>query len=180
MAYFSNFGRVYFILPNGQEIIVNDLTKFASFKQRYKDNPGFFLEYTIRPGERAEQISNRLYGDGRFAWTIYLFNGIYDIDNQWPLTDDELAVFLDRKYPGQDYADVHHYLDEEGRIADPRALRMKHGLASNEAAIGTFGLTSVTIGDYEHEVNEEKRKIKLVDPDQILKVERDLQEAYDV
>ena len=176
MAYFSNFGSVWYQIEEGNFVLLNDITKSVGFTAKYRDEPGFFLVYKIREGERPEQISRRLYGDGRFAWTIVLFNGLCDYDNQWPLTQDNLDKLIVEKYPGQDYADTHHYVDENGDIADPRALRIVHGLKTEADAIGTFKLSPVTIGDYENSVNESKRSIKLINANHIAKVEKDLKD----
>lgn len=178
MSYFSHFGTVWHTLPDGSQVIVNDITKAVGFLEKYKTNPGFYLTYTVREGERPEQISDRLYGDRRFWWTIILFNNLCNFDDQWPMTEEVLDRYIAAKYPEQDYADVHHYEDELGRIADPRALKIVHGLATTEDAIGTFALTPVTIGDYEAAANEAKRSIRLINANHILKVEADLKEAF--
>lgn len=136
------------------------------------------MTYKIRDGERPEQIAQRLYGDGRFWWTLVLFNGLCNFDDQWPRTVDGLEKHIETTYPWNDYADVHHYVDEDGKVADPRALKIVRGLRSEADAIGSFALTPVSIGDYEMAENEKKRQIKLINANYINKVERDLREAF--
>lgn len=178
MSYFSKFGTTWFMLPDGTQIIVNDITKFATFLAQYKSNPQLFLEYKVRPGERPEQISRKLYGTRDYWWTIILFNDLYRFDEQWPLTDENLDKHIALLYPEQDYADVHHYEDEMGAWADPRALMMVHKLHSIEDAIGTFNLKPITIGDHEFKLNQAKRNIRLINANLINKVASDLKEQF--
>lgn len=178
MSYFSHFGSVWFTLENGNQVVMNDITKFASFIDKYKSNPTFFLDYLIHEGERPEQISEKLYGTRRFWWTIILVNDLYQFDDQWPMTDEVLDKYVTAKYPEQDYADIIHYVDENGNVADPRALAMVYKLSNEKDAIATFALTPVTIGDYEFAANQKKRQIKLINANMINDVEASLKEEF--
>jgi hypothetical protein len=177
MTYFSNFGRVWHTLPNGTQIIINDTTRFVSFAEKYRKNPRLNLKYTIADGDRPDLISYRLYGSVDYWWTILLLNSIQTSED-WPKTSDELDRYISIKYPFQDTNDPHHYEDVYGLVADPRAIRIKRNLASDQDAIVAANLTPISILDYETQENDKKRNILLIDPGQILRVDEEMKELF--
>lgn len=180
MTFFSNFGNVWHTLPNGQTVLLNDITKYITIPQRFRNDSRYYLEYSIKEGDRPDLISNRLYGTVDYAWTILIMNGLSDMENKWPRSQVRLEEFIAEKYPFQNSLDVHHYEDENGLVQDPLALRLANGFHNENMAIVNYGLQPVSIFDHEYNLNEEKRKIKLLDPDYILEVDRQVKEAFNV
>lgn len=179
MSFFSNFGQVWFTLPNKDKIQINNITKFVALSGVYADDPRFSLTYRIADGDRPELISNRLYGDMKYWWTILLLNNIQRYEDQWPRNDEQLDAYIEKKYPYNEPTDIHHYVSLDGTITDPMAIKIKYELASEGDAIVRAGLTSVTIYDYETEVNDAKRNIRLIDPDRISSLNQELKDAFE-
>lgn len=177
-SYFRNLGRVWHKLPNGEQILLNDITKFAVFREQYQKNSQLFILYVIKDGDRPEVLSKRLYETRNYWWTILLFNNIYDVDTQWPLNESQLQEYIHITYPNNDSIDVHHYVDASGLVADLRALKTVSGIADDALVVLRFSLTPVSIQEYEMGINDAKRQIRLIDPDIIGQVDVDLQRGF--
>jgi hypothetical protein len=172
--YFTHMGRVWHGLKDGSQIHINNITKFCEFEKRFKQNPHAFLDYTVKDDERAEVLSKRLYGSGRFWWSIYLFNNIYDVDAQWPLNQEQLSAYIRRQYPDNDPIDTLYYTDTQGNVADLDALKALSQVFDTSMVVARYGLSAVSIQEHETRVNDQKRAIRMVDPTQITFVESEL------
>lgn len=117
-SFFAAHGNVWYTLQDGSQITMNDLTVFANFAKTWKLRTELQLEYDVRDGDTPSLISNRLYDSVEYWWTILLLNDIYDMEDQWPRNYDDLNVYIEKKYPGQNKNAVHHYIDPNGLIVD--------------------------------------------------------------
>lgn len=176
--YFRHLGRIWHTLPNGNQVLLNDITKFSIFRENFQRNSQLFLLHVIRDNERPEIISKRLYGTRDYWWTILLFNNIVNIDEQWPLSESQLQSYIKKTYPNQDPIDIHHYVDASGLIVDLPALKAISGIPSDSLVVARYALTPVSIQEYETQKNDEKRNIDLIDPDIIGQVSVDLARAF--
>ena len=135
MAYFKPMGSVWHTLPNGEIVLLNDVTVFADFPKLWKDDARVQLQYVIRDGELPHMISDRLYGSVELWWTILKVNDIYDLENQWPRSQSQLSKYIASKYPGKTLDDIHHYVNAHGLVADLLSLRYEMGLTSDSQVI---------------------------------------------
>ena len=102
--------------------------------------------YVVREGETPEIISEKVYGSPLYHWVVMLCNERYNYVDDYPLTQYELEKHITAKYGSGNEYDTHHYIDTNGNIVD-----------------STQG-TSVSNYDYETDLNESKRRIKLISP----------------
>ena len=63
---------------------------FANFMQ--------FDKYEIVGDERPDNVSEKVYGRDDLDWVVLLSNNIIDINNEWPLSQSQLNIFLSDKY----------------------------------------------------------------------------------
>jgi len=91
------------VLNYSNKLSTNILVKIK-FDQSIQNNLAIFYPYTIQQGERADQISERYYGDPTYDWIIYLSNNIVDPYYDWPKNIEEFNEFLIAKYVNLDYA----------------------------------------------------------------------------
>lgn len=178
MSFFSNFGFVAHELPNGESVIINNVTKFANIIGKYRYDPRLNITYTIKDDETPEILSDRLYGSVRFWWSVLLLNDIGDMFSEWPLSEDALERLVAEKYWGLDPMDTHHYEDPYGDEVDPYALWRVGEFSSPYNAIDTLKLIPISNYEYEYRRNELKKNILLVDPGHIGNLERELVEAF--
>lgn len=90
-----------------------------------------------------------------------LCNERYDYINDFPLTQYELDKHITAKYGSGNEYDTHHYVNNAGFVVS----------SDNSEA------SPISNSDYEYQMNEEKRRIKLITPqllDTILKNFKDM------
>lgn len=165
MSFFSKFGTQWYKFSDGSYSLINDITKFAAFKETWINEPRAQLKYKVKDGELPHTISSKVYDTVNYWWTILLLNRIESLEDQWVRTSSELDQYIADKYPFNNGSDPHHYILPNGTVTDIRAVKLDLGLTNDLDAIAAAGLTSVSIYDYELMINENKRNIILVDPD---------------
>lgn len=173
MTYFASHGSVWYTLEDGSQLMMNDLTVFANFNAKWREQSNLQLQYEIRDGDTPALLSNRLYDTVKYWWTILLINNISDMTEQWPRTYDDLNIYIEQKYPNNSKYDAHHYIDPAGLVVDLLSQRIKYGVLTDAEAIEEGGLEAVSIEEYETALNENKRNIILVDPDFISLVQKE-------
>lgn len=91
--YFSFFPTLLY----GNTAVTNIIAK-VQFDKSVTENLATFYPYTIREGERADQIAQHYYDDPRYDWVIYLSNNITDPYYEWPMSESTLSGFIKEKY----------------------------------------------------------------------------------
>lgn len=100
------------------------------FRDFYTDNSGYatdlFVEFSIKDGARADQISESVYGDANYDWVILLTNHVKNYYQDWPLTQSEFENYVYEKY-GDTGEGIHHYetveiQDDLGQIVQPAGI----------------------------------------------------------
>lgn len=102
MKYFEQFPTINY---EGQN--VKDITRRNSFTSIFADNPSLYLPFTIKEGERPEDIANYYYGSTDYTWLVYMANNILDPYLQWPMAEADFNNYLIEKYG-----------EESGRVGD--------------------------------------------------------------
>ena len=125
-------------------------------RQKVKVNTMFFDTYDVKNGETPESIAFKLYDNAELHWVVMLVNNITDRFHDWPMTEAQFLNFINDKYSNPDA--VHHY-----------EIEQESGDTSIKINIGTDNTdypTATLITNYEHEqeVQDNKRKIRLLDP----------------
>lgn len=106
----------------------------------------YFIDYSIKDSDTAENIAYRLWTDSSLAWIIYYVNGIIDPFFDWPLRTDELMGYVENKYGKLDVYGVHHY-EKDGKVVNYKD--------------GDKAIKTVTNYEYEFILNNKKRNILL-------------------
>lgn len=178
-TYFTHFPIVEY---NG--VSVRDISRRTNFIQSTLSNPYVFLPYTVKDGEKPEDIAHNYYGSVSATWLVLMANNIVDPYTQWPMTIDMLANYITNKYgsfSGKTGADVVYWSQNETildnilyyyKIADsgielkvsPDTFPYVYDIGNN--IIGrevTEGWTAMRVYDYENMTNEAKREIQVVE-----------------
>lgn len=79
-------------------VLVRDITRRVNFLRQTVENPYVFLPYTIKDGERAEDIAYHYYGDPNYVWLVYLSNNIIDPYHEWPMDSETFNQYIIDKY----------------------------------------------------------------------------------
>jgi hypothetical protein len=91
--YFSNFPLIQY----GGET-VRDISRRSKVVDEVFSDPYVFLPYTIREGEKPEDVAYYYYGTVDDTWLVLLANNITDPYAQWPLDDEEFNQYFINKY----------------------------------------------------------------------------------
>ena len=183
--YFSNFPNIEYawkINKAGKPISCPIKDYFHLMKVRddlYKYDT-LYDNYYIKNAQRPDEISVELYDDEQFYWIILQINDITDYWNQWPLHDNELEDFINRKYGSEEVADAVRFYETEpqydsnGNVIYPGGVRVMEGFVyPPELGISYQPPSAVTNRQYEWRLNDEKREIQVIQPKYISDFVRD-------
>jgi hypothetical protein len=98
--YFNYFPKTFYTSNNdvnGVEAVTNIIARFA-FDSQLKENSSAFYPYQIQDSDTPEIIADKYYGNVEYHWVVLLFNSIIDPQFDWPLKNDTLIDYIDKKY----------------------------------------------------------------------------------
>jgi len=163
MSYFKYFPTRWHELPTGEKVLLCNITRRFAISESARTNQTLLLDYTIKGNERPEVLSYRLYDTTDYWWLVLMINNIMDVNEGWPLNAVELEALIDLKY-GNDRGKVHHWVDLEGNITDPRGVKIVNGFETMRDAATYMSLVPISNEIHETMVNDAKRKIVMIDP----------------
>lgn len=148
--YFKAFPKFLYDFKYGnttKTTVVTDITRNIRFRKEVLENVTLFDEYDIVDGETPEIVAEKIYGDPEYHWIIMLSNQKHDYISDFPLSEQALVKHIIATYGAQRYA-IRHYVNAKGFVVNSTAT----------------GAVSVSNDDYERDLNESKRRIKVISP----------------
>jgi hypothetical protein len=177
------------------------LSKNLFRRVRFRDNLNALYvastRYTVQQGETPEQISTKQYGSPEWYWTILILNNIIDVHNDWPVSDYELDLAIEKQY-GDTQDDTKFWETKE--VYEGNNLVLEGGviIEYNEGRTeqqsvnyypsftfknftATQLMNKVTNREFEYRKNEEKKEIFLIKPEFLTTMQEEIQTlfAYD-
>lgn len=162
MAYFTNFPKGYYdIKGDGQVKLVTDLMRRIKVRSKIRDEASLYQTYDVPNGERPETTAFKHFGDTELHWVILMTNDITDAYYEWPLSEQDFETYVRDKYANPDA--VHHYevTQSSGRQTGNGPEDYSHKVQVNSDAVGA---QSVSNYEYEQRLQDERRTIKLLQP----------------
>ena len=151
---------------------------FKSYRKYFDEVAGNFIlkDYKITGNPRPELLSHQIYGNVGYYWVILMLNNIYDPFHGWIKSQEQIHASCIQKYQNLEHKEntVLYHLDANGN----KHYRMvEHPIGSkNWYDIGDVGfnyvqfvgvLVPITAIEHEMNLNEEKRNIKIISPNEI-------------
>lgn len=133
---FTNFPKTSEGIPN--------LTIRIDFIKKIKENAVLFEYVQVKEGQTPEQLAYQIYGDPQLYWILLMVNDIDDLYQGWCMSDSQLYDFVSEKYGVENIYSIHHYENSDGDWT--------RTVTSNSTSNFT----------YEQDLNEEKRKVKIL------------------
>jgi len=160
--YFSKFPKGnYDIKGNGNQKLVTDLFRRIKLRSKISDESSLYDVYDVPNGEKPEDTAYKHFGDPELHWVILITNNITDRYYGWPLTDQDFETYVRNKYTNPDA--IHHY--EITQSSGPQKGNgpddYSHKIEVNSTQVGA---QSVSNREYEQRLQDEKRQIKLLQP----------------
>ena len=105
MKYFSLLPTTTVTDGNNNSVILKNLLVRAQLIPKLSKNPLIFYEYSIQEDDTPEIIANKYYGDPYRYWIVLYGNpSIVDPQMDWPIEQNSLISFIDKKYQATEYA----------------------------------------------------------------------------
>lgn len=90
------FGSIPNIFYNGK--VVTDISRRVAVLKKFDTSPYAYFSYTVKDGDRPEDIAYYYYGDVDKTWIVLLSNNIIDTYSQWPLGAEDFDSYVFNKY----------------------------------------------------------------------------------
>lgn len=155
--YFKEFPDIYYLYNiNGEEVlkVVKDITQNVRLRKQILENVTLYDEYDVREGETPEIVSDKIYGSPYYHWVIMLANQKYNYVEDWPKNYHQLEEYILEKYGTIEEAYATHHWE-------------KNGFVVNSDAEGAYPVSNY---QYEEQLNDQKRTIKLIAPSLLNKI----------
>jgi hypothetical protein len=185
MQYFNTLPKLIKTDDKGSSLLLTNILARANLLQNFLSSPAIYYEYDIQDGDTPEIIAHKYYGDVYRYWVVLFANQIIDPQWQWPMSGDVFKSYIDSKYtlatPAVNpYTTVHHYekqintLDISTNITTTNKISISQNTYNSlttsttnySLATGTVKVTIsknlINIYDYELQLNEDKRSIKIL------------------
>ena len=199
MGYFNELPNLDYLsqLPDANSnetyITVKNLFKRAKLRTDIINIITAFQYYQIKDNERPDVVASKLYDDSELDWVILITNNITNIREEWPLSNQNLYYYMIDKYGSdENISGIHHYettevKDEYNRLVVPSGLQVDSNYSItysklNNALVTVSPVKSVTNYEYETDMNEKKRLIRILKPEYLSVVITDLRNImrYDI
>jgi hypothetical protein len=181
MGYFNELPNLEYLsqLPdantNETYITVKNLFKRAKLRTDIINIITAFKYYQIKDNERPDVVASKLYEDSELDWVILITNNIINVREQWPLSNQDLYYNKIDKYGSdENIANIHHHettevKDEYNRLVVPSGLQVDSNYSItysklDNALVTVSPVKSVSNYEYETDLNEKKRKIRVLKP----------------
>ena len=158
--YFSKFPMmVYDVKGNKSYKLLPHILRRVKLRSGLRSSRFVFDKYSVKEGERPEDIAFKYYGDPEYHWVILLVNNVTYRYYQWPMPAADFADFLTDKYGAGNEDSVHHYelAQTSGKTT---SIDDSHMLEVNS---DTSGATTITNREYEEREQNRIRDIRLLD-----------------
>jgi len=205
MYYFKTLPKIITPDQNGYPILMTNLLSRASIVQELLNNPMQFYEYAIQEGDTPEIVAEKYYGDPFKYWIVLFSNQILDPVWEWPMSYSSLLEYIDSKYATEaedagktpyEYVNttVHEYKKiitttdvftrnetvKEVSITEDDYNTLSESTTTYDIPGGTSCIVAitkniVTLFDYEENLNETRRQIKLLNSIYAGEMEQQLQ-----
>ncbi len=168
----------YYPYINYNNIKGTHLLRKVEVINNYLSDYSRFYTYVVKEGERPDIIAHKEYGDSTLDWIVYLVNNVQDPYYDWVMDEKQFRVYLEQKYnTAVERLDstlltssIKHYYyaglnsDTAEDIASYNYVMSvetyDYKLSQNVNSVA--GWQPKTIFDYENELNEQRRTIKLL------------------
>lgn len=195
--YFSKFPKILHSFDGKNGTLVTNLLVRVKLSDSILNNGVLYYDYAIQEGDLPEIVAEKFYSDSEKHWLVLMTNKIIDPYYEWPLTYQQFLSYINGKYTTVTNArsTIHHYekivesTDSASMITTVNVyeidLATYNGMVAEPVIISrTFPSgSSVTIKtyrkviysyDYEEELNESRRNIKLLRAEYAGQAESDL------
>ena len=165
---------------------VTNIMKRVKFKPEVLEDISEYYPYIVRDGERPDIISYNQYETVAFAYLILLINDIQDPIFDWPLSTQQFEQYITNKHGSVDSAmstTKNYYQIVRAEVArtgtSERVPEVK--FIVDETTYNDLDITlrtTQTIYDWEDELNNDKKEIRLINPNFIHDIDYQVKQYF--
>ena len=189
MQYFSALPKIIYTQNRKSTVYTNLMARVSLYPQLLKD-PSLFYQYDIQEGDTPEIIAHKYYGDSYRYWIVLFVNQIVDPQWDWPMNSTVFNNYIQDKYKEfNPYSQVHHYEKLVTKYDNNTQTTTVDKFVIDETAYDSLletnstynlptGVVDVSVTkrevsyyDYENDLNESKRNIKLLNANYVDEIE---------
>ena len=145
-------------------IDINVVSKLKDYITQYRSIG--YTPYVVQDGESPDYISYKFYGNPGYDWIIMLTNNVHSMYDDWPRNSETFRQYIIEKYGSLETAlsTTKYYYDSNRNIIDVLEYT---SLPSNSRSLET-------VYEYELELNTNKSRIKILNPNMVSTLESGL------
>lgn len=169
--YFANFPRNDITIDSTQRTIT-DISTAITVSADFAASAFPFYNYIVQEGERPDHVSYKHYGDSKYYWIILVMNGIQDLWKDWPLDQKAFDAMIVAKYGSVTTAKgtIKKYYNTTDNIEID---------ATEYASTAANERSTISVYDYEDQLNEAKREIKLIQREYLSEAQSELKKLFE-
>jgi len=210
MYYFDTLPKIITPDQNGYPILMTNLLARSAIVQELLNNPMQFYEYAIQEGDTPEIVAEKYYGDPFRYWIVLFSNQILDPVWEWPMSYASLLEYIDSKYATEaadagktpyEYTNstVYEYKkiltttdtytetvtvnevsiseDDYNSLIESSTI---YNIPGGTSCIVVITKKIITLYDYENDLNDSRRQIKLLNSNYAGEIESQLNVLMEV
>ena len=171
MSFFSNFPTIEVdVLDDGTKTTFLEVTRKVRFKDLVKKYNVTFDYYDVQSGQTPEFLAKVFYNDEKLHWVLLLANDVMDYYHDWPLTNATFDRNLQELYDNPDA--VHHYEVKQTSGDTTKVIE----IPSDSANTIPEDAVIVTNYNYAERAEDNKRQIRVIKPEYIPQIKREIQQ----
>ena len=175
-------------------ITVKNLFKRGALEQDILQDLALHTKYKIQGDDRPDNVAFDYYESSELDWLVLTCNNIVNLQNEWPMLQNDFDRFLLDKYETYENLDsTHHYETKEiknslGVVIVPEKLQCESDFSityfdSNTqrevTVLSADCTTEVTNYTYEERIEDAKRNIYLLKPQYLGVINDDMEIAME-
>lgn len=180
-SFFRYLPKVWYPVNGGsQKVQVVDISRRYIILRKLLSRSVLFFDDHVRDGERADTVAGRVYNNPRLDWLIYFANQISDPRFEWPLGYADFEALLIAKYGSVENAHrtVHQYLKIVQQEVETNDLTIPERTVvvdqRSYQQLPDSDRRTVTKYMYENDLNEQRRKIRLIKTEFVPQILREM------
>ena len=186
--YFKNIPNVLYDIngtePNQFRAVTNIMRR-VRFKPSVIENITDYYPYKVLEGERPDIVSYKKYGTVAYSYLILLINDIVDPLFDWPLPTRQFENYIIEQYGGIATAQVtnkYYYQIIRPEVAKTGISERvpEYKIIVDQTTYNSLDQSvrsAQSVYDWEVEQNDNKREIKLINPDFIQDIDYEVKKT---
>lgn len=175
----------YDIDNDGVPIKVTNIVKRFRLVKALENKAVVLTDYQVRERERPDIVAQHFYGDYKLDWLVLLTNQILDPHFEWYMSYYEFRTFLIAKYGSLEAAQTTtHHREKiiQAETERPNGFTIPERTVIVDAT--TYSETPdserklITDYEYERDLNESRRNIKLIKKDFLPQITREAESIF--